>query len=309
MSLFIAFFVSSHCDFEIYVDMVRCKLTYKIIKNNSSHNILYNYSSTCHNCVLFEKTNEALNNNIQYWPMYHGDDRVSSCPNRRSKGYNELRYIETSPYDPFKMRQSTISKRLFVHSTTYHTKSQAIGEICAVMKIPYEQQNDNIFMTCDEFDAHVLDFAKQQVCKYEQRFASNVLQEVGIMIETLQQQLSVLEHRIDDLQFIQHEQELENSCQSDTEECDKETTLTPNNIVELAIQYHKKNKLSNTDIVETIQLMLSTRQYTLGQDLTQNKIDFAEANTLFLASVAPTKLEKNDLQNLIFKNVVCDSLI
>jgi hypothetical protein len=40
-------------------------------------------------------------------------------------------------------------------------------------------------------------------------------------------------------------------------------------------------------------------------------MDFSEANTLFLAGVAPLKIKikKNDLQNLIFKSVVCDDLI
>jgi hypothetical protein len=91
------------------------------------------------------------------------------------------------------------------------------------------------------------------------------------------------------------------------DECD--IYLTPTNLVEHAIKFHKKNEVSNIDIVETIQLMLSTRKYILGKEITTNKIDFAEANTLFLAGVAPTKLEKNDLQNLIFKNIVSDDLI
>jgi hypothetical protein len=94
--------------------------------------------------------------------------------------------------------------------------------------------------------------------------------------------------------------------------CDIEITniiLTFSNLVEEAIQYYKQNKLLNTDILETIQAMLESNMYTLGQEFTQNKMDFIEANTLFLASVAPAKLSKNDLQNLIFKSVVCDNLI
>jgi hypothetical protein len=49
--------------------------------------------------------------------------------------------------------------------------------------------------------------------------------------------------------------------------------------------------------------------YTLRQELTQNKMDFTEASTLFLAGVAPSKMKKNELQNLIFKSVVCEDLI
>jgi hypothetical protein len=86
-------------------------------------------------------------------------------------------------------------------------------------------------------------------------------------------------------------------------------TLASNNLVQEAICFHKQNNLTNNDLVETIQAMLEYNMYTLGQELTQNKMDFSEANTLFLAGVAPAKIKKNELQNLIFKNVVCDSLI
>jgi hypothetical protein len=97
---------------------------------------------------------------------------------------------------------------------------------------------------------------------------------------------------------------------SDTSTYDNdETTLTPKNIVEHAIEYHKEYNLCNADIVETIQLMLASRKYVLSNEMMHNKVDFAQANTLFLVGVAPTKLDKNDLQNLIFKNVVCESLI
>ncbi len=55
--------------------------------------------------------------------------------------------------------------------------------------------------------------------------------------------------------------------------------------------------------------MLSSRKYNIGTEMVNNKVDFAQANTLFLVGVAPTKLDKNDLQNLIFKNVVSENLI
>ncbi len=86
-------------------------------------------------------------------------------------------------------------------------------------------------------------------------------------------------------------------------------SLTQSNIVDLAVKFYKQHNLTNQDLVETIQAMLESKCYRLHQDITQNKLDFTEANTLFLSSVAPSKLDKNDLQNLIFKNVVCDSLI
>jgi hypothetical protein len=103
-------------------------------------------------------------------------------------------------------------------------------------------------------------------------------------------------------------QAIEKLPNSDVEVLEKssETLLNVTNIVEHAIQFYKQNNLSNQDLVETIQAMLESNTYTLGQELTQNKMDFTEANTLFLAGVAPAKLNKNDLQSLIFKNVVSE---
>jgi hypothetical protein len=89
----------------------------------------------------------------------------------------------------------------------------------------------------------------------------------------------------------------------------KVISLTQSNMVDLAVQFYNQHNLSNQDLVETIQAMLESKRYRLGQEVTQNKLDFTEANALFLSSVAPSKLDKKDLQNLIFKNVVCDSLI
>ncbi len=85
--------------------------------------------------------------------------------------------------------------------------------------------------------------------------------------------------------------------------------LTPNNLVNTAVNFYKQHNLSNNDFVETIQAMLESNLYTLGDDLIQNKMDFTEANTLFLAGVAPAKLDKKNLQSLLFKNVTCEDLI
>lgn len=89
----------------------------------------------------------------------------------------------------------------------------------------------------------------------------------------------------------------------------KHTTLNQDNLLQEAITFHKKNNLSSIDFIETIQEMLDTKQYELSETFMSSKINFQEANTYFMSSIAPKKVKKEDLQRLLFKNIVCDDLI
>lgn len=175
--------------------------------------------------------------------------------------------------------------------------------------IKYNNDNSNCFHS-QANNIMVESYGKNNVFNSPIEFCKYVQDNCVIRISKhkLNEQLSRLEDRLHIIEMKQQDDTESDTSSAETDD-DEGFTLTPDNIVRLSIQFHKARKLSNADIVETIQLMLGSRMYKLGREITQNKIDFAEANTLFLAGVAPTKLEKNDLQNLIFKNVVCDNLI
>lgn len=343
--------------------------------------------------------------------------------------YNEL-LTEHSPYqlfptEVFPSRNCMMNKRVFVYSNAYQSKEQAIGDICTQTSchIYHEDFKHHFVFTCDEFDKHVLEFARKNTEKYHSRLLSTITTDFAEHVRVCNRNFTYMRERLNDLDKLlielchnqpipsrlidelKHEfneladghyigiddftdddeyedyenkdwvklwqskkhvikdttQKIVNMFNIETvsnvkeysvltdainnldieEDCDLDNeiqklndllsiidtlnnkqkvltivkkhtvdiTLTPSNLIKQTIDYHKQNKLSNTDIVDTIKLMLSRGQYTLGMEIATNKIDFAEANTLFLAGVAPTKLEKNDLQNLIFKNVVCDNLI
>jgi hypothetical protein len=292
----------------IWYDMIQDRIFYKSLEGRS---------------IVF---------NTKEFVMFYSQNHNTNPPTREYlKRFAEVLSTESmcaehSPYHPFSKEVFRSSKdgtmqlkRVFLYSQVYASKDQAIGDIIvgvyehnnhilAGLGIPYDDFKHHYVFTCDEFDQHILQFARQQVREHQHRLSNSIMQEFRVMVETLQQQLSVLEDKIDDI--TQDTTISETSPQStNNADCDDEHILTHANIVESAVIYHKSNKLSNADIVETIQMMLSDGRYTLGKDIAQNKIDFAEANTLFLAGVAPTKLNKNDLQSLLFKNVVSDDLI
>lgn len=95
------------------------------------------------------------------------------------------------------------------------------------------------------------------------------------------------------------------------------TEITPENLVQEAIAFHKQQNLINTDLIETIQEMLNSKIYILSEDFTKSKVesqlesklDFDEANTYFLSAIAPKAIKKDALHKLLFKSVTCEDLI
>lgn len=94
----------------------------------------------------------------------------------------------------------------------------------------------------------------------------------------------------------------------DSHHVTSDNIVTPENLVQEAIKFHKQHNLSNTDLVETVQEMLSTSQYILSEDFTKTKLDLDEANTLFLSAISPKAIKKDGLQRLLFKSKVYDDL-
>jgi uncharacterized C2H2 Zn-finger protein len=79
--------------------------------------------------------------------------------------------------------------------------------------------------------------------------------------------------------------------------------LTRENLIKEAIDFHKKNKLTNTDLMETIHEMLCTKLYTLEDEFKNSKLDFEESNVYFLSIIAPKTIKKDVLQKLLFNNI------
>ena len=79
-----------------------------------------------------------------------------------------------------------------------------------------------------------------------------------------------------------------------------ETILTPETLIKEAINFHKQHNLSNTDLTETVQEMLSTTQYILSEDFKKSKLDFEEANTWFFSAISPQTIKKDVLHKLLF---------
>lgn len=78
------------------------------------------------------------------------------------------------------------------------------------------------------------------------------------------------------------------------------TFVTPETLVQEAINFHKHHNLSNTDLTETVQEMLSTMQYILSEDFRKGKLDFEEANTWFLSAISPKTIRKDALHKILF---------
>lgn len=153
----------------------------------------------------------------------------------------------------------------------------------------------------DKMHTHLLDITTKIKTIEEQMSVDN--------IQLIQEQLDVLQERIHSLELETSACKLDETTISSILDSSEEVTLTTENTLQEAINFHKQHNLTNNDLVETIQAMLESNLYILDQEITNNKIDFTQANTLFLAGVAPSQLNKNDLQNLIFKNIVCEDLI
>jgi hypothetical protein len=78
--------------------------------------------------------------------------------------------------------------------------------------------------------------------------------------------------------------------------------ITPENLVQETINFHKNHNLTNTDIIETIQEMLDSKHFVLSEDFTKSKLNFDEANTYFLSVVSPKAVKKDALRDLLFKS-------
>ena len=76
--------------------------------------------------------------------------------------------------------------------------------------------------------------------------------------------------------------------------------ISQNNIISEAIGFHKKIRLTTTDLLETIQSMLKDNKYVLCETFAKSKLNFEEANKQFLSAVAPHLLNKEDLHKLLF---------
>lgn len=199
------------------------------------------------------------------------------------------------------------------HSTTQDTRDNIFKIVLYLTKMGYEcrvlemDTEKMIIEVCNSKDYTA------QLQLLSEKLTEQVNDVLNISLEKsvlFEDQLARLEERLHYLELIEHEQN-SSSCSSSrcSHDEEKTITLTCNNLVQEAIGFHKKNKLVNNDLIETLQAMLATDMYVLCKEITHNKMDFTEANTLFLVSVAPAKIKKNDLQNLIFKSVVCEDLI
>lgn len=79
------------------------------------------------------------------------------------------------------------------------------------------------------------------------------------------------------------------------------TTLSPSNLIQEAIKFHKSNNSASNDLSETIQEMLLSKTFLLCETLLANKLNFVEANAYFLSAIAPHSLHKKDIMAILFK--------
>jgi hypothetical protein len=117
-------------------------------------------------------------------------------------------------------------------------------------------------------------------------------------------------HMIDRLHVLkQRVDELHNKGATSSSAGPSNCVLTCTNVIQEAIVFYKNNNLSTTDILETIQEMLHSKQYTLSESFMSSKLNFEEVKTYFLSAIAPKKVKTDDLHKLLFKSVVCEYLI
>ncbi len=76
--------------------------------------------------------------------------------------------------------------------------------------------------------------------------------------------------------------------------------LTPDNLVDLVVSFCQTTSKVFEDITEAIQDMLKTKKYTLSDSLIRCKLNFKEINTYFLSQIAPEKVSKQELEQLLF---------
>ena len=78
------------------------------------------------------------------------------------------------------------------------------------------------------------------------------------------------------------------------------TTLSPSNLIQEAIKFHKSNNSTSNDLSETIQEMLGSKRFILCETFLSKKMNFIETNAHFLSAIAPHTLEKKDIMAVLF---------
>jgi hypothetical protein len=132
---------------------------------------------------------------------------------------------------------------------------------------------------------------------------------------TFTEQIQEITKSVEELRVMNTELKLNNDVEISLEvksiSSDKHNIvqLKSDNLIKEAISFHQINKLGITDLLGTVQEMLETERYILSETFTSTKLNFEEANTYFLSAIAPKKINKDNLQKLLFNNVVCDDLI
>jgi hypothetical protein len=151
MSLFVAAFRQ----FDVYFDVIQSKVIYK--ENCEHHPIMQKYSDKCVDFV------DGIRNN--------------------TKGVALLERISTfSPYAPFpnelfRSRMCQQYRQILLYSSSFNSKDDAIGEICAQMSnrhIYHEDMDNHYIMTCDEFDQYMFVFARKQVGNFQKELENKI---------------------------------------------------------------------------------------------------------------------------------------
>ncbi len=157
----------------------------------------------------------------------------------------------------------------------------------------YKEQLDNLENYVDELKDII-----------DETASSGEVNVIKMQMKELEEQLNALQETYNSDDCSMTSSSIPNSSCNDTEQ----TTLTADNLVQEAIAFHKQHSLTSTDLIETIQEMLDSKIYILSEDFTKFKVDFDEANTLFLCAIAPKTIKKDALQRLLFKSVTYEDL-
>lgn len=80
----------------------------------------------------------------------------------------------------------------------------------------------------------------------------------------------------------------------------KYNVITPENIVDQSVLYHKEAKMTTCDIIETIKQMLISSRYTLSDDFKNKKLDFKNVQFNFKVQVSPDSISRDDIFNEVF---------
>lgn len=78
------------------------------------------------------------------------------------------------------------------------------------------------------------------------------------------------------------------------------TELTHQNILDECVQFHKRMQLNTVDIVLTIEAMVKSNKYVIGNALKRNKLQLEDAQNTFKQLIAPESVSYDDIKNSIF---------